>query len=212
MNLWNHLIRKLFIGLHVNAHKTEHLCFNQTGDITTLNGSSLKLDEKFTYRGSSVSSTDINTRLAKAWTAIDRQSVMWKSDLTDKRKRSFFQAAVMSILLYGCTRWTLTKRMQKNTWQQLHKNAATNIKLLLEPSPDKASALRPPTTHHEKSQNQTNQTRRNRDELMTVLLLWTPSHGRVKSGWPARTYIHQPWADTGCSSEDLPAVMVDMVG
>ena len=25
----------------------------------------------------------------------------------------FFQAAVMSILLYGCTTWTLTKRIEK---------------------------------------------------------------------------------------------------
>ena len=60
------------IGLHVNAHKMEYMCFNQTGDISTLNGSSLKPVDKFTYRGSSVSSTetDINMRLAKAWTAI----------------------------------------------------------------------------------------------------------------------------------------------
>ena len=28
-------------------------------------------------------------------------------------KRSFFQAAVVSILLYGCTIWTLTKRLKK---------------------------------------------------------------------------------------------------
>ena len=45
------------IGLHINAHKTEYMCFNQTGDISTLNGSSLKLVDKFTYLGSSVSST-----------------------------------------------------------------------------------------------------------------------------------------------------------
>ena len=103
------------IGLHVNAHKTKYMCFNQTGDISTLNGSSLKLVNKFTYLGSSVSSTetDIDTWLAKAWTAINRLSVLWKSDLTDKMKRSFFQATVVSILLYGCTTWTLTKRMEK---------------------------------------------------------------------------------------------------
>ena len=91
------------------------MCFNQTGDISTLNGSSLKLVDKFTYLGSSVPSTetDINTQLAKAWAAINRLSVIWKSDLTDKMKRSFFQAAVVSILLYGCTTWTLTKRMEK---------------------------------------------------------------------------------------------------
>ena len=103
------------IGIHVNAHKTEYMCYNQTGEISTLDGTPLKLVEKFTYLGSSVSSTekDIDTRLTKAWTAIDRLSIIWKSDLTDKMKRSLFQPAVVSILLYGCTTWTLTKRQEK---------------------------------------------------------------------------------------------------
>ena len=98
------------IGIQVNAHKTEYLCFNQTGDI-----SSLKLVDKFTYIGSSVSLTekDIDTRPTKAWTAIDKLSIIWKSDLTDKMKHSFFQVAVVSILLYGCTTWMLTKRLEK---------------------------------------------------------------------------------------------------
>ena len=96
-------------------HKTEYMCYNQTGNTTTLDGASLKLVDKFTYLGSSVSSTekDIDTRLTKAWTAIDRLSIIWKSDLTDKMKRSFFQAVVVLILLYGCTTWTLTKRLEK---------------------------------------------------------------------------------------------------
>ena len=103
------------IGLHVNAYKIEYMCYNQTGDISTLERTSLKLVDKFTYLGSSVSSTEkeIDTRLTKAWTAIDKLSIIWKSDLTDKMKRSFFQAAVVSILLYGCTTWTLTKRLEK---------------------------------------------------------------------------------------------------
>ena len=103
------------IGLYVNAHKTEYMCYNQTGDISTLDGTPLKLVDKFTYLGSSVASTekDIDTRLTKAWTAINRLSIIWKSDLTDKMKRSFFQAAVASMLLYGCTTWTLTKRLEK---------------------------------------------------------------------------------------------------
>ena len=89
------------------------MCFNQTGDISTLNRSSLKLVDKFTYLGSSVSTseTDINTQLAKVWRSIDRLSVICKSDLTDTIKRRFFQAA--SILLYGCTTWALTKHMEK---------------------------------------------------------------------------------------------------
>ena len=91
------------------------MCYNQTGDISTLDGTSLKLVDKFTYLRSSVSSAekDIDTRLMKAWTAIDRLLIIWKSDLTDKIKRSFFQAAAVSILLYGCTTWTLTKRLEK---------------------------------------------------------------------------------------------------
>ena len=103
------------ISLHVNAHKTEYLSFNQRGNISTLNDSSLKLVNKFTYIGSNVSSTetDINLRLAKAWTAIDRLSIIWKSHLTDKMKYSFFPTAVVSILLYRCSTWTLTKRMEK---------------------------------------------------------------------------------------------------
>ena len=73
------------IGLYANAHKTGCMCYNQTGDISTLDGTPLKLVDKFTYLGSSVSSTekDIDTRLMKAWTAIDRLSIIWKSDLTD---------------------------------------------------------------------------------------------------------------------------------
>ena len=74
------------------AHKTEYMCYNQTGDISTLDGTPLKLVDKFTFLGSSVASTekDIDTRLTKAWTAMNRLSIIWKSDLTDKMKRNFF--------------------------------------------------------------------------------------------------------------------------
>ena len=113
-----HSLERSAIGIdfHVNAHKTEYMYFNQTSDISTLNGSSLKLLDKFTYVGNSVSSieTVIDDWLTKAWAAINRLSVIWKSDLTYKMKRSFFQAAAVLILLYGFTTWTLTKWMEKN--------------------------------------------------------------------------------------------------
>ena len=56
------------IGLHVNASKTKYKCFNQRYGISKLKGELLKLVDKFTYLGSSVSSTEngINTRLAMA--------------------------------------------------------------------------------------------------------------------------------------------------
>ena len=36
------------IGLHVNADETEYMCFDLTGDISTLKGGPLKLVDKFT--------------------------------------------------------------------------------------------------------------------------------------------------------------------
>ena len=85
------------IGIHVNAHKTEYMCYNQTGDISTLDGTPLKLVDKFTYLGSSVSSTekDIDTRLTKAWTAIDSYrshgNQIWpiKWNAASSRQRSY---------------------------------------------------------------------------------------------------------------------------
>ena len=50
---------------------------------------------------------------------------------------------------------------------------------------------------------------RSRDELISDVLLWTPTHGRAKVGRPARTYIQQLCEDTGCSPEDLPEAMND---
>ena len=113
------------------------MCYNQTGDISTQDGTPLKPVDKFTYLGSSVSSTekDIDTQLTKAWTAIYRLSIIWMSDLTDKMKRSFFQAAVVSILLYGSTTWTLTNRLEREARRQLHKNVASNIEQVLAATP-----------------------------------------------------------------------------
>ena len=50
---------------------------------------------------------------------------------------------------------------------------------------------------------------RSRDELISDVRLWTPTHGRAKAGRPARTYIQQLCEDTGCCPEDLPRAMND---
>ena len=50
---------------------------------------------------------------------------------------------------------------------------------------------------------------RSRDELISDVLLWTPTHGRAKAGRPAPAYIQQLCEDTGCSPEDLPEAMND---
>ena len=53
---------------------------------------------------------------------------------------------------------------------------------------------------------------RSRDELISDVLLWPPSHSRAKVGRPARTYIQQLCADTGCIPEDQPEAMDDWEG
>ena len=140
-------------------------------------------------------------------------SVIWKSDLTDKIKHSFFQAVVMSILLYGCTTWTLTKRMEKKfngnytrmLWAILNKSWRQH------PTKQQLYCHRPPITKTIKIR----QTRhaghywRSRDKLIGDLLQWTPSHGWGKAGKPAQTYIQQLWTDTWCSPENLPEAMDD---
>ena len=180
-----------------------------------LEGTPLKLVDKFTYLGSSVESTekDIETRITKAWTAINRLSTIWKSDLTDKMKRSFFQAAVTSILLYGCTTWTLTKRLEK----KLDGNYTRMLRAILNkswqqhPTRHQLYGHLPPIT----KSIQVRRTRhaghcwRSRDELIRDVLLWIPTHGRAKAGRPARTYIQQLCEDTGCCPEDLPRAMND---
>ena len=63
-------------------------------------------------------------------------------------KRSFFQAAVTSILLYGCTTWT-NKTAGEEARRQLHKNAASNLEQVLAATPHKTPTVRPPASYHE---------------------------------------------------------------
>ena len=148
----------------------------------------------------------------KAWTAINKLLIIWKSDLTDKMKCSFFQAAVVSILLYGCTTWMLTKQLEK---------LDSNYKRMLQAILNKSWRQHP--TRHQlyghlppiMKNIQVRWTRhaghcwRSRDELIRDVLLWTPTYGRAKAGQPARTYIQQLCEDTGCSLEDLPEAIND---
>ena len=126
-------------------------------------------------------------------------------------KRSFFQAAVVSILLYGCTTWTLTKRLKK----KLDGNYTRMLRAILN-----RSGRQHPAKHQLYGRLpsitkiiQVRQTRhaghcwRSKDELISDVLLWTPTYGWAKAGQPARTYIQQLCEDTGCSPEDLPEAM-----
>ena len=119
----------------------------------------------------------------------------------------------VSILLYGCITWTLTKRLEK----KLDGNYTRMLRAILN-----KSRRQHPRRHqlygHQPPITKTIQVRRtrhaghcwrSRDELISDVLLWTPTHGRPKAGWPARTYIQQLCEDTGCCPEDLPEARND---
>ena len=104
--------------------------------------------------------------------------------MIDKMKRSFFQAAVISILLYWCTTWTLTKRLEK----KLDGNYTRMLRAILN-----KSWRQHPTRHqlygHLSPITKTIRVRRtrhaghfwrNRDELISDVLQWTPTYGRAK--------------------------------
>ena len=128
-------------------------------------------------------------------------------------KRSFFQAAVVLILLYGCTTWTLTKRLEKkldgnNTrmlWAILNKSWRQH------PTRHQLYGHLPPITKtiQVRRTRHTGYYWRSRDELISDALLWTPTYSQAKAGRPARTYIQQLCEDTRCSPEDLPEAMND---
>ena len=194
-------------GLHVNADKTEYMRFNKKEDISTLNNSSLKLLDKLTYLRSNVSFTKnyMNMRLAKAWTTIDRLSIIWKSDLSDKIRRNFFQAVVVSILLYGCTTWILTKHIEK----KLNGNCTRVIRATLNKSwkqhPTKQQLyghlLLISKTIQIKRTSHARHCWRIKNELISNVFLWTPSHRRASVGRPIGTYLQQLCTNTGCKLE-----------
>ena len=128
-------------------------------------------------------------------------------------KGSFFQAAVVSILLYGCTIWTLTKRLEKKLdgYYTRMLQAILNNSWRQDPTRHQLYDHLPPIT----KTIQARRTRQagncwwSRDELISDVLLWTPIYSRAKAGRPARTYIQQQCEDTGCSPEDLPEATND---
>ena len=128
-------------------------------------------------------------------------------------KRSFFQVAVVSIPLYGCTIWMLAKRMEKKLDSNFTRmpRAILNKFCRQHPTKQRLYGYLPPIT----KTIQVRRTRhaghcwRSRNKLISDVLLRTPSYGRAKAGWPARTYIQQLCKHTGCGSEDLPEAMND---
>ena len=119
----------------------------------------------------------------------------------------------MSILLYGCTTWTLTKWLEK----KLDGNYTRMLWAILNRSWQQHPTRRQ-LYGHLRPITKTIQARRtwhaghcwrSKDEIISDVLLWTPAYGQSKAGRPARTFIQQLCDDTGCNPEDLLEAMND---
>ena len=144
--------------------------------------------------------------------AIEK-GAFWSPSITVANLFYLFLMLRLSILLYGCTTWILTKQLEK----KLDDNYTRMLRAILNKSRRHHSTKHqlyghlPPIT----KTIQVRQTRhaghcwRSKDELISDVLLWTPTYGRAKAGRPSRTYIQQLCEDTGCSPEDLPEAIND---
>ena len=137
------------------------------------------------------------------WISIDQLAIIWKSDLFVKIKQDFFQAAAVSLLLYGYTSLVLIKCMEKkldgNYTGMLH------------------TVLNKFWKHHFPKQqlyghfSQTIQVRwtrhaghcwRSKDKLISYVLLWISRHWCATVGWPPKAYIRHLCVNTGCRLEN----------
>ena len=218
INEANELLHKLEtaareIGLYINVKKTEFICYNQSGAITSLNGNNIKEVNEFTYLGSNIHSTenDINIRKGKAWSALIKLNKIWKSKLPNKLKRNFLQAIVETVLLYGSTTWTMTKKQVKGldgTYTRMLR-AALDISWEEHPTKKDLYGHLPPISAKiiERRLRFAGHCHRSKMELVSEVLLWQPKHGKRSRGAPATTYIKQLCQDVGCTKEDLPTLM-----
>ena len=117
----------------------------------------------------------------------------------------------MLILLYRYTTWTLTKHIEKKVdgictriqWAILNKSWKQHSpkQLLYGHLPPISKTIQIRQTRH------VGHWWRNKNELISNVLQWTPLHGCASVRWPARTYLQQICTDTRCSLGDLLEAM-----
>ena len=110
----------------------------------------------------------------------------------------YFNIIFVSILVYG--NYTRMLRAVLNTSWRQH---STRHQLYGHLPPPITKTIQVRRTRH------AGHCWRSKDELISDVLLWTPTYGCAKAGRPARTYIQQLCEDTGCNLEDLPEAMND---
>ena len=207
------------VGLVINSKKTEVMNFNQDEDntiIKTINGDNIKTVENFKYLGAWMKSTesDIKIRKALAWFACHKLRTIWSSTLKKSIKIRLFVSTVESVLLYGSSTWTVTKKLEKQidgvytrmlrmaqnvSWKEHMTNEELYGSLPKVSEKIRKSRLR--IAGH---------CIRHSEEEAAKVVLWEPRTGRIGRGRRPINYIDILKNDTGLEeTNDLKAVMED---
>lgn len=124
-------------GLKINSEKTKLL-----SRLNTTSNKNVQIDEhdieaveSFVYLGAYISKSggteeDIKARLGKARAAYSKLDKIWKnSQFTYKTKIKIFKSYVISVLLYSCECWRMTKTDEKKLDAFLHKSLRRMFKI-----------------------------------------------------------------------------------
>ena len=206
------------VGLHLNVGKTEVMIFDQNAatNLVASGGEEIKVVDDFKYLGSYVnsSSNDIKIRKALAWSACHKMTKFWRSSLSRSLKIRLFIATVESVLLYGCSTWTLTQAMEKSldgTYTRMLR-MALGIKWMDHITNEEVYGNLPRVTTKiaERRCKLAGHCVRHPEEEASKLVLWEPAHGRVNRGRKKTTYIDMLKRDTGLNNiMELRTAMMD---
>ena len=146
------------------------------------------------------------------WSVANWLLVIWKPWLSDKI-HNIFQVIIVSILLYGCTTWTLFKSTDKKLDSKCTKILWPILNKCWKQNSTKQQLYgHLPLIFKTIQIRQTRfavHCRRNKKELISDVLLWTPSQGRAGVGRTDIIYLLQLCMSSSCILEDLPNVMDD---
>ena len=112
------------LGFRVSWVKTKIQAFNDILDAAMLSipvcSEDVEVTERFTYLGSDIHvsagcESDVNRRLGRAWRVMDSlDHGVWRLPVPVRRtKVQVFRSLVLSVLLYGCETWTLTRDLRR---------------------------------------------------------------------------------------------------
>lgn len=206
---WNQLQRKLDriklygdqTGLRINISKTKSMCINSNNRRFSIGGEEIEEVDSFTYLGSDVNKTggaaeDIRKRIGKAWAAYFRLSKVWRNtNIFTRTKVKLLKSNVVSVLLFGCESWRMTKGDESKLDVLLHRWLRRILRIdwtLHVTNEEVRRRARVSETLSETVRRRRwgfigHTLRRDRKDLARTALTWTPE-GKRKRGRPKETY------------------------